>query len=86
MKKHEIIEATNEWFEDAYSSCSYDEDDYYISMAGSYRKFLRVLKNKDADPIVDACCMDIGVDECSDDRDIVESALAKCAAIELKFA
>ena len=84
MKKHEIIEATNEWFEEAYSSDSYDKDDYYISMVGSYRKFLHVLKNKDADPIVDACCMDIGVDETTDDRDIVENCLAKLAANELK--
>lgn len=86
MKASKIIEATNEWFEDNYSSDSYDEDDYCISMAGSYKKFLRILKNKNADPIVDSCCMDIGVDECSDDRDIVESALAKRAAVELKSA
>lgn len=86
MKASKIIKATNEWFEDNYSSDSYDEDDYYISMAGTYKKFLRELKNKCADPIVDSCCMDIDVDECSDDRDIVESALAKCAAAELKSA
>ena len=84
MKKHKIVEATNEWFEDNYSSDSYDKDDYYISTAGSYKKFLCVLKNKDADPIVDSCCADIGVDECTDDRDIVESCLAKLAANELK--
>jgi len=55
-------------------------------MAGSRKKFYRVLKNKSADPIVDDCCMYIGVDETSDDRNIVESTLAKCATAELKFA
>ena len=84
MKKHEIIEATNEWFEDNYSLSSYDKDDYYISTAGSYKKFLRELKRKYADPIVDSCCADIGIDECSDDRNIVESCLAKLAVNELK--
>ena len=86
MKASEIIELATEWFNDNLSIGEISEDDYWVQMAGSRKKFYRVLKNKDADPIVDDCCMYIGADETSDDRNIVESALSKCAAAELKFA
>jgi len=86
MKAFEIIELATEWFNDNLSIGEISEDDYWVQMAGSCKKFYRVLKNKDADPIVDDCCMYIGVDETSDDRNVVESTLAKCAAAELKFA
>lgn len=85
MTKVEIVELTKDWFDNNLAIKELDADDYWVKMAGGYRQFYRELKRKCADPIVDDCCMHIGVDETSDDRDIVEKTLAKCAAAEIKF-
>jgi hypothetical protein len=85
MTKSEIVELTKDYFDNNLAIDELEEDDYWVQMAGGYRAFYRELKHKCADPVVDACCMHIGVDETSDDRDIVEEVLAKKANAETKF-
>ena len=83
MTYDEIVNQTKEWFESHYAHDVYDENDYYITSEGGYRKFLRALKRMIADPVVDDCCITLGIDECSDDRYTVECTLAKLATNEL---
>lgn len=85
MKASEIVEMVKDWFNDNLAVEEIDEDDYWVEIAGGLKEFYRELKRRGADPVVDDCCMHIGVDETSDDRDIVEKTLAKCAAAEMKF-
>lgn len=85
MTKSEIIELAKDYFDNNLAIEELDADDYWVQAAGGYRQFYRELKHKCADPVVDACCETIGVDETSDDRDIVEDVLAKKANAETKF-
>lgn len=85
MTKAEIVNLTKNWFYDNLAIEEIEADDYWVNMAGGYKQFYRELRRKCADPVVDDCCMHIGVDETSDDRDIVEDTLAKCASAEIKF-
>jgi hypothetical protein len=51
--------------------------------------FYRELRRECADPVVDVCCTDIGIEEDSDfyetDLGIVENTLAKLASYEMQF-
>lgn len=89
MKHYEITEAATEWFDKNYSIEEIDKEDYWVKLAGGYRAFYRELKHKCADPVVDACCTDIGIEEDSEfyeiDRSIVENTLAKLASYEMQF-
>lgn len=75
----DIDEMAHDWF----VSQEWDEDDYWVKAAGGKYDFVQDVANKEADPIVDACCDAIGVDSDSPERDIVESALAVAADIAL---
>ena len=85
LTPEEIAAAAEEWFDDNLTGVTDDEDDYWVQEAGSARNFYKAIAKRAADPIVDNCCQDIGVDEVSDDRDIVEKVLAKKAKMELRF-
>ena len=80
----DVADLAVEWFDDNYSKNEYDPEDHWIKAAGGYRNFLRNLRSKNADPIVDDCCYFIGCEDDDDDRDRVEDALAQCARNELK--
>lgn len=71
----DIDEMAHDWF----ISQEWDEDDYWVKVAGGKFEFIQNIADKAADPVVDACCDAIGVDTDSPERDIVENSLANAA-------
>ena len=80
---NDIYDAAYQWMK-GYAE-ELDEGDYWVQRAGSVRDMLQIVADKAADPVVDNCCMELGVDETSDDRDVVEDALSAAAEEAMQY-